>query len=120
MDSIDHVVSFLPESNETNDIFDRNFFSKMNKMACFYNFGRGNSVVEDDLVTALEKGEIHGAYLDVFRKEPLQKESAMWKTKNLVITPHISTYYQNYFTEYGRELVAQIKKEISHLEIKEV
>ncbi len=118
--SVDHVVSFLPESKETNNIFDMNFFSKMNQNACFYNFGRGNSVIETDLAMALQNNLIYGAYLDVFRDEPLPKESILWGVKNLIITPHISTYYKSYFSEYGFELFSQMQNEIYHLESNEV
>lgn len=117
---IHHVVSFLPESEETNNIFDINFFSKMNQCGCFYNFGRGNSVIESDLAMALENNLIYGAYLDVFRNEPLPRESILWQTKNLVITPHISTYYKSYFREYGFELLSQMENEIHHLENNDV
>lgn len=112
---VDHVVSFLPQSEETNSMFDSDFFKNMNSKAYFYNFGRGNAVVENDLSTALNQNEIQGAYLDVFQHEPLQKESSLWKSKNLIITPHISTYYSNYFNEYGNELISQLEEALCFL-----
>ena len=51
----DFIYATLPETKETVNIFDKNFFKKMNKNAVFINVGRGNAVVEDDIIEALEK-----------------------------------------------------------------
>jgi len=63
-------------------------FKKMKKTAVFMNIGRGTTVNEQDLVEALNSGEIGGGVLDVFKKEPLTVESGLWDCKNLLITPH--------------------------------
>ena len=84
---VDHVVSFLPETIKTTHLFNRHFFKQMKKSACFYNFGRGNSVVESDLIQALNNKDIFAAYLDVFKEEPLAKDSPLWGIENLIITP---------------------------------
>jgi D-2-hydroxyacid dehydrogenase (NADP+) len=62
----------------------------MKKTAYFINVGRGGSVVTDDLVAALNNGTIAGAGLDVTEPEPLPKDHALWKAKNIIITPHMS------------------------------
>ena len=108
LSGVDHVVSFLPSTEETNDIFDRQFFERMKPSAYFYNFGRGNSVVEGDLQCALESGVIAGAALDVFQVEPLPQNSPLWKIKNLMILPHISAYYEAYADCYVEELAVQL------------
>ena len=56
------------------------------------NIGRGNAVVEQDLVTALEKKLIARAVLDVFKGEPLPADSPLWEVENLAITPHMAGY----------------------------
>ena len=65
-------------------------FARMKKTAYFINVGRGGSVVTDDLVAALNAGTIAGAGLDVTDPEPLPKDHALWKAKNIIITPHMS------------------------------
>ena len=56
----------------TNDFFNaENCFNKMKKTAIFMNIGRGTTVDEEDLATALICGDIGGAVLDVFKVEPL-------------------------------------------------
>ena len=86
----DYIYATLPETKETINIFDKNFFGKMNKNSVFINVGRGNAVVEDDIVEALEKNKIRGALLDVTPIEPLQKESKLYNISpdKLLITNH--------------------------------
>ena len=54
------------------------------------NVGRGSAIDEDALADSLESGKLGGAALDVFRTEPLPKDSRLWNTKNLIITPHVA------------------------------
>ena len=55
------------------------------------NIGRQSALDYDVLCDKLESKEIAGAILDVFKPEPIDKSSRLWKTPNLVITPHISS-----------------------------
>lgn len=86
----DFVVGILPKvAGETDDFFNmESTFSKMKKTAVFMNIGRGTTVKEEDLVKALKEKMIAGAVLDVFKYEPLTKESELWECENVFITPH--------------------------------
>ena len=86
----DVVVSALPLVPATTNLFDAKMFARMKKTAFFINVGRGGSVVTNDLVAALNSGTIAGAGLDVTEPEPLPKDHALWKAKNIIITPHMS------------------------------
>ncbi len=86
----DHVVAALPYTRETHQIFGQDQFMAMKNSAFFVNIGRGALVDEDAMVRALERGEIAGAGLDVFEKEPLPPENPLWNMKNVIITPHSS------------------------------
>jgi phosphoglycerate dehydrogenase-like enzyme len=44
----------------------------------------------DDLVTALEAGEIAGAALDVYEHEPLPRDHRLWALPNVLLTPHVA------------------------------
>lgn len=90
LSACDFVVSVLPATEETNDVFDAAAFAAMKYGAVFINVGRGNSVDEDALADALETGGIAGAVLDVFKTEPLPVESRLWGLGNLMMTPHVS------------------------------
>ena len=86
----DYVYATLPSNPETDNLFDKNFFGKMNKNAVFVNVGRGNAVDEDAIADALENNNIRGAVLDVTKNEPLNKDSRLYNISpsKLLITNH--------------------------------
>lgn len=84
----DAVVSSLPKTKETDNLFNVDFFANMKQGSYFVNVGRGNSVDEEALSDALKSGHLAGGALDVFKEEPLPKESFLYDTPNLIITPH--------------------------------
>ncbi len=86
----DHVVLTTPLTSETKGSFGAEELRSMKKTAFFINIGRGEVVVEDDLIRALDEGWIAGAGLDVFSKEPLRNDSPLWSMENVLITPHSS------------------------------
>lgn len=67
-------------------------FKHMKRGAFFINIGRGMTTRIDDLVAALNAGEIAGAALDVFEQEPLPPDHALWTTPGVLITPHTAGY----------------------------
>ena len=87
----DFIVSALPLTPATTGIFDAAFFRSAKRGAYFLNVGRGRSVVTDDLVAALESGQIAGAGLDVTDPEPLPAEHPLWQLDNVIITPHVAS-----------------------------
>ena len=84
------IISFHCKPNKDgNPIMNKNHLSLMKKNCIIINTARGNLVDEDDLKNALEKKEIKGAALDVFKNEPLQ-ESGFYNLDNIILTPHIA------------------------------
>jgi len=90
LESLDYLVVALPRTLDTNRLIDSAALSKMKPSAVLINVGRGNAVVESDLVDALRDGTIRAAVLDVFQQEPLPSDSALWGLSNAFITPHNS------------------------------
>lgn len=84
----DALVMILPGSDSTRHALSAERLKQVPKHAWVINVGRGTSVDEDALTAALEKGELGGASLDVFEKEPLPEGSSLWKAPNLVVSPH--------------------------------
>lgn len=84
------VVNAMPLTALTRGYFNQQFFDAMHQDGIFINIGRGPSVNQSDLYTALMDRTIRGAYLDVFEKEPLDADSPLWACPNLIITPHIT------------------------------
>ena len=88
----DFVVDCLPVTNETLGTFSLDQFKAMKPSSMFINVGRGETVVEEDLHTALISGEIECAALDVTDPEPLDQNSPLWELENCFITPHDSAW----------------------------
>ncbi len=88
----DVIVNAAPLTDETRGIFNAKFFARMRPTAYFVNVARGGSVVTADLVAALNSGKIAGAGLDVVDPEPLPPDHPLWHAKNVIITPHISSF----------------------------
>ena len=84
----DVLVMILPGDASTKDALGRERIAAMQKHAWVVNVGRGTSIDEEALCDALDKGEIGGAALDVFVKEPLPEGSRLYTTKNLIVSPH--------------------------------
>ena len=86
----DAVVMTVPHTAESEGMLARAQFALMKPTAVFINIGRGMTVVLDDLVDALEAGELAGAGLDVFDQEPLPPDHRIWTLPNVLITPHVA------------------------------
>lgn len=86
----DYVVGVVPLTDQTLGMFDRKVFDAMPTTARFVNVGRGPSVVEEDLVTALREGDLAGAALDVFDLEPLPAEHPLWTMERAIVSPHMA------------------------------
>lgn len=86
----DWVVCVAPLTDASRGMFDAAAFSRMKPGARFINVGRGQHVVEADLVEALLSHRIAGAALDVFHDEPLPVESPLWDVPGLLVSPHMS------------------------------
>jgi phosphoglycerate dehydrogenase-like enzyme len=86
----DYVVNAAPLTDATRNLFDATVFAAMKPGAHFVNIGRGASVVEADLVAALETGRVAGASLDVFEQEPLPADSPLWDAPGLIVSAHMS------------------------------
>lgn len=82
------VINLLPNTPATRDVLNADIFQALADDAVLINPGRGSSVVEKDLVAALEAGKLRGALLDVFQHEPLAEDSPLWHQPRVIITPH--------------------------------
>jgi len=86
----DFIANTLPLTVETTGLLDEEFFNAAKRGAILLNVGRGRTVVTDDLVAALESGQIGGAGLDVTEPEPLPADHPLWQMENVLITPHLA------------------------------
>jgi glyoxylate/hydroxypyruvate reductase A len=75
---------------ETEGVLDADAFATLPQGAYVINIGRGAHLVEDDLVAAIDRGHLSGAWLDVCRSEPLPPASPLWRHPRITLTPHIA------------------------------
>jgi len=92
----DFFLVLTPYSLETRNIVGAAVFAAMKRGSYFVNLARGGVVDEDALIQGLESGHIAGAALDVFSEEPLPEEHPLWRTKNVILTPHLAGFYDGY------------------------
>lgn len=86
----DVIMSVLPSTRETVDLYTPERFRAMKNSAVFINCGRGDAVRHETLLQALRTGQIAAAGLDVFETEPLPADSPLWQEERLLITPHVA------------------------------
>jgi len=86
----DFVIVAMPHTPETEGLWNAGRFQLMKKSAYFINVGRGLTTRLDDLVAAIETGQIAGCGLDVFEVEPLPSDHKLWTLPNVILTPHIA------------------------------
>ncbi|MCA0971775.1 D-glycerate dehydrogenase [Halobacillus litoralis] len=117
LETSDYVVCMAPLTEDTEGMFDHQAFKKMKKEAVFINASRGQTVNEEDLLYALQSGEIQSAGLDVFQDEPISADHPLLQLDQVVALPHIGSATKE--TRYAMmELCLENVK--LHLEGKEV
>ncbi|SRR6266851_1248626 len=84
------LICLLPLTPATENILNAATFALMPRGAMIVNVGRGGHLAEDDLIPALDSGQLGGAVLDVFRTEPLPAEHPFWRHPRIIMTPHVA------------------------------
>ncbi len=85
----DYITVHTPLTDETKHMISTNEFALMKKGVRLINCARGGIIDEAALINAIKEGNVAGAAMDVFEKEPLAPESELLKLDNVVITPHL-------------------------------
>ena len=95
IDDVLPVADFLylavPETEETKGLINKVRLDSLKSSCGIVSIGRQSVLDYEALRIKLEKNELAGAILDVFSHEPIPKNSKLWDTPNLIITPHISS-----------------------------
>ena len=87
-EGLDYLVSALPQTSQTNNLIDHEVLMRLNPGAIVINAGRGNAVMEAELIASLDVGHLRAAVLDVFREEPLPPDDPLWSASGVHITSH--------------------------------
>ncbi|NJB37822.1 2-hydroxyacid dehydrogenase [Croceivirga sp. JEA036] len=84
------LINMLPYTADTEGILNKNLLMLLPQNAFLINVGRGEHLVEEDLLAVLNMGHFSGALLDVFRTEPLPENHPFWEHDKIQITPHVA------------------------------
>ena len=90
IENSDFIAVCTPLNNKTYHMLGEREFKMMKTTAVVANVGRGACIDEKALIEALKTGEIAGAGLDTFEKQPLPDDSELWKLDNAIVTPHFT------------------------------
>lgn len=85
------LVNLLPVTPQTTNILNKELFDALPKGSYLINVARGNHLVEEDLINALDNEHLSGALLDVFKEEPLPETNPLWDHAKVTITPHVAS-----------------------------
>ena len=96
--SFEHLQQVLPRADalllacplnaQTRGLIDAAALRAMPPASCLINVSRGEVVVQDALIAALQAGHLGGAFLDVVEHEPLPADSPLWTLPGVIVTPH--------------------------------
>jgi len=102
----DFVSLHVPLTEATRHLINAEALGRMRPTAILINTARGGIVDQAALKTALERGTIAGAALDVTDPEPLTPDDPLLRAPNLIVTPHIGSA-----TTAARERMAELAVE---------
>lgn len=110
---VKHVTDLLPQADilslhcpltpATKSMINKQTIALMKKGVYIINTARGGLVNDDDLVQALQEGQIAGAALDVFEEEPPPANHPLFKQENVIFTTHVAGMSDNSVKNMGME-----------------
>ena len=126
--SADFLYLAVPETPETKNLISKEKLDMLKPTCGIVNVGRQTVINYEVLCKKLNNNELAGAILDVFTQEPLSKDSKLWDTPNLIITPHVSSDDHGNYVELilglfvknlklfieNKELLNQIDKKLGY------
>ena len=104
----DHICVTVPATPENHHLLNAEMLANCKSTAYIYNIGRGSTIDEAALISALDSGQLAGAGLDVFEAEPLPADSLLWQMDNVIITPHVSGITPFYFKRFAELFTANL------------
>ena len=87
----DILINLLPHTSQTEGLLNEDRLTLLPQGAYLINVGRGETLIEKDLLNLLDSDHLSGAYLDVFQVEPLASDHPFWKHPKIRISPHIAS-----------------------------
>src|SRR5207244_2677236 len=102
------ITVHMPVTDQTGGMLNASAFSRMKPKVCIVNCARGEIIVENDLLAALESGKVAAAALDVYGTEPLPAQHPFRKHPGITLTPHLGASTQEAQEKCGIEVAEVI------------
>lgn len=109
------LICLLPLTEETEGILNLELFKQLPSPGWIINVARGDHLVDEDLIYALDSNLLEGAWLDVFSEEPLPDKHPFWNRSNIIITPHVASITPR--EEAAKQIVENYKRALSGMDL---
>jgi phosphoglycerate dehydrogenase-like enzyme len=106
----DFLVVTAPLTHASRHLIGARELDALKPGAGLVNMSRAALVDYEAMIRRLETGQLAGAVIDVCDPEPLPPESPLWRTPNLVITPHVSSDPTDYVARMTRIFVDNARR----------
>ncbi|MEZ0362242.1 D-2-hydroxyacid dehydrogenase [Mycobacterium sp. pUA109] len=116
----DYAVLAAPLTAQTRGMMNADALAALPPRARLINVGRGELVVTDALVAALQAGRLAGAALDVVDPEPLPPGHPLWTAPNVRLTPHNSGDVAGWTDQLQQQFIANFRRYVSGLPLHNV
>ena len=107
---LDFLVLLTPYTPQTHGMVGAKVLAAMKPSAYLVNLARGGIVDEEALARALREKRLAGAALDVFANEPLPEDHPFWSMDNVIVTPHLGGFHDQYAEEALPTVVENFRK----------
>lgn len=106
----DYVVVAAPLTSETRGMIGEPELAAMKSTTVVINVGRGPVINEKALVSALSRGRIKGAALDVYDEEPLPEDHPFYKLENVLLSPHCADHAPDWLEQAMQFFITQFER----------
>lgn len=106
----DYISIHMPLTDETKDMFCGKLFSVMTRKPVIINAARGAIVNAEDMVKALDEGQVSWYCADVYPNDPPAEDYPILKAQHVTLTPHVGANSKENLLRIGDEIVATIQQ----------
>ncbi len=104
----DYISIHMPLTDETRNMFNKDLFAKMTKKPVIVNAARGLIVNAEDMVKALEEGQVSWYCADVYPNDPPAQDYPILKADHVTLTPHVGANSKENLLRIGEEIIDTI------------
>lgn len=105
----DYISIHMPLTDETRGMFNKDLFAKMTKKPVIINAARGAIINADDMVKALDSGEVSWYCADVYPSDPPAPDYPILRAQHVTLTPHVGANSKENLLRIGDEIIDTIK-----------